>query len=59
MREGRGCGWGGGRWGAPLGLATACPRSRADMRKAMPRDREKRSVVPRKKAVYPHELEFD
>ena len=30
-----------------------------DMRKAMPRDREKQSVVPLGRAVYPHELEHD
>lgn len=30
-----------------------------DMRKAMPRDRDKRSVVPLKHPIRPHELEFD
>jgi len=31
----------------------------ADMRKAMPRDVEKRSVIPLSRPVRPHELEFD
>ena len=31
----------------------------ADMRKAMPRDVHKRSVVPVKKPVRPEDLEFD
>lgn len=30
-----------------------------DMRKAMPRDKDKRSLVAPKKEVHPHELEFD
>lgn len=30
-----------------------------DMRKAMPRDVNKQSVVPLKRDVHPHELEFD
>lgn len=36
------------------------PLSRpADMRKAMPRDVQKQSVVPLSRPVYPHELEHD
>ena len=31
----------------------------ADMRKAMPRDVHKESVVPLKRPVYPEDLEFD
>jgi hypothetical protein len=31
----------------------------ADMRKAMPRDTEKKSVIPLKRAVTPDELEYD
>lgn len=31
----------------------------ADMRKAMPRDVKKQSVVPLTRPVYPHELEHD
>jgi N-terminal acetyltransferase B complex catalytic subunit len=30
-----------------------------DMRKAMPRDVEKKSVIPMKRAVTPEELEYD
>ena len=30
-----------------------------DMRKPMPRDVHRRSIVPAKARVYPHELEFD
>jgi len=30
-----------------------------DMRKAMPRDVEKKSVVPMTRKIYPHELECD
>jgi len=30
-----------------------------DMRKAMPRDKEKKSVIPMTRPVKPHELEFD
>jgi N-terminal acetyltransferase B complex catalytic subunit len=30
-----------------------------DMRKAMPRDVQRLSVVPLKRDVHPHELEFD
>ena len=30
-----------------------------DMRKAMPRDRDKRSVIPLKDPVYPEDLEHD
>lgn len=30
-----------------------------DMRKALPRDVDRRSVVPLERAVRPHELEFD
>jgi N-terminal acetyltransferase B complex catalytic subunit len=30
-----------------------------DMRKAMPRDVHKRSLVPTKSRIYPHELETD
>lgn len=35
------------------------PPRLTDMRKAMPRDVEKRSVVPLARPVRPHELEFD
>ena len=31
----------------------------ADMRKAMPRDKEKKSIIPLTRPVKPHELEFD
>jgi len=30
-----------------------------DMRKAMPRDIHKRSIIPVKRKIYPHELETD
>ena len=30
-----------------------------DMRKAMPRDAARRSIVPGKQRIYPHELETD
>ena len=30
-----------------------------DMRKAMIRDKDKTSIIPLKKPIYPHELEFD
>lgn len=31
----------------------------ADMRKAMPRDKDKKSVIPLKKPITPDELEYD
>lgn len=30
-----------------------------DMRKAMPRDRDKKSIIPVGRPIYPYELEFD
>ncbi|KAL6766225.1 hypothetical protein ACKKBG_A35165 [Auxenochlorella protothecoides x Auxenochlorella symbiontica] len=35
------------------------PEDALDMRKAMPRDVNKLSIVPLKRAIHPHELEFD
>lgn len=40
-------------------LTTTCLLYPADMRKAMPRDVEKRSIIPWPNPVRPEELEFD
>lgn len=61
------------RWGLPerITMSSGCDEyyiqaptislavTIADMRKAMPRDVNKLSIVPLKRAIHPHELEFD